>query len=339
MQVREHVLLSEYTTFKIGGPARFFAKVTSIDDLKEAIHFAQEKELPFFILGGGSNVLIDDAGFSGLVLHMAIMGTKWEEFDDHVVATVGAGEAWDNFVATAVAKNYSGCENLSSIPGTVGASAVQNIGAYGVEVCELISAVEAYDVKNNILRTFTNAACAFGYRESIFKTHKNLIVTHVQFRLKKDYIPKQAYKDIALYIEEKGVKTLSLAEMRKAVICIRTKKFPELGEYGTAGSFFKNPIVSKEEGEEFLSKYPDAPHYFVSENRMKLSAAWIIDHVLFMKGLRDGDVGTWDAQALVVVNYDKATSDAVKRFVQKIADAAFEKIKITLESEVVFVNA
>lgn len=338
MQIREHVSLREYTTFKIGGLARFFAEVTSVDELKEAIKFAQEKNLLFFILGGGSNVLIHDEGFSGLVIHIANTGMEWEEFDDHVVVTIGAGEKWDNFVATAVAKNYSGCENLSSIPGTVGASVVQNIGAYGVEAGELICSVEAYDVKNDILRTLTNEECAFGYRDSIFKTHKNLIVTQVQFRLEKDYKPKQSYKDIALYIGERRVPTLSLSEMREAVILIRAKKFPELGEYGTAGSFFKNPIVNKVVGEEFLSKYPDAPHYFVSENTMKLSAAWIIDHVLSMKGVRVGDVGTWNAQALVVVNYDKATSDEVKKFVQKIADAAFEKIKITLESEVVWVS-
>lgn len=337
MQIREHVLLREYTTLKIGGLARFFVEVTSVDELKEVIKFAQEKKLPFFILGGGSNVLIHDEGFSGLVIHIANTGMEWKEFDDHVVATIGAGEKWDDFVATAVTKNYSGLENLSSIPGTVGASAVQNIGAYGVEARELITSVKVYDAKNDLVRTLTNEECMFGYRDSIFKANKNLIITHVQFRLGKTYTPKLNYKDVVLYMEERGVKTLSLTEMRKAIICIRARKFPDLSQYGTAGSFFKNPIVSQVEGEEFLSKYPDAPHYFLPENKMKLSAAWIIDHVLDMKGVHDGAVGTWDAQALVVVNYENATSDEVKKFAKKITDASFEKIKIIMQPEVVFV--
>ena len=337
MHIHEQVPLREYTTFKIGGPARFFVEASSVDELKEAIRFAQAKNLPFFILGGGSNLLIDDEGFPGVIIHIAIRGVEWKEENDHIIATIGAGEYWDNFVATTVEKNYSGVENLSSIPGTVGASAVQNIGAYGVEVGELIVSVDVYDAENNILRTLTNAECVFGYRDSIFKTNKNFIVTQVQFRLEKIYIPKQAYKDIALYIEESGVMTLSLSEMREAIVSIRAKKFPDLSTYGTAGSFFKNPVVTEAQGEEFLRTYPTAPHYLSPGNTMKLSAAWIIDHVLNMKGVRDGDVGTWNAQALVVVNYDRATSKDVKKFVQKITDASFEKIKISLEPEVVFV--
>ncbi len=337
MNIREHVSLREYTTFKIGGDARFFVEASSVDELKEAIAFAHAKDLPFFILGGGSNILVDDEGFSGLVIHMAIVGIEWKEEGDHVVATVGAGESWDDLVATAVAKNYSGIENLSSIPGTVGASAVQNIGAYGVEARELITMVEAYDAKNNILKILTNEECVFGYRESVFKTNQDLVVTQVQFRLEKEYVPKQAYKDIALYIEENGVVTLSLQEMRQAVMAIRAKKFPDLSQCGTAGSFFKNPIVSKGVGEKFLAQYPDAPHYDAENGKTKLSAAWIIDHVLEMKGVREGSVGTWSAQALVVVNYDDATSAQVKKFVKKISDASFEKIHITLEPEVVFV--
>lgn len=338
MNIRERVSLREYNTFKVGGIARFFVEVASIDELKEAVTFAQKKDLPMFILGGGSNVLIDDEGFAGLVIRMAIMGMKWEAQDDHVIATVGAGEGWDNFVATAVAKNYSGVENLSSIPGTVGASAVQNIGAYGVEVRELIISVDVYDAKNNIFKTLTNEECAFGYRDSIFKTHTHLVVVGVQFRLEKTYVPKQAYKDIALYIEERGVTTLSLQEMREAVISIRAKKFPDLATYGTAGSFFKNPIVCKADGEEFLRKYPDAPHYPAPQGMVKLSAAWIIDHVLNMKGVREGAVGTWNAQALVIVNYDDATSVEVKNFIKKIRDASLEKIHIILEPEVIFVS-
>ena len=282
-------------------------------------------------------MLIDDEGFSGLVIRMAIMGIAWKEEGDHIIAIVGAGEGWDSFVQAAVAKNYSGAENLSSIPGTVGASAVQNIGAYGVEVRELIVSVEVYDAKQHTLGALTNEECAFGYRDSIFKTNPDLIVTRVHFRLEKEYVPKQAYKDIALYTEERGVVALSLAEMREAVIFIRAKKFPDLSKYGTAGSFFKNPIITQAMGDKFLHAYPDAPHYDAGGGMMKLSAAWIIDHVLCMKGAREGSVGTWNAQALVVVNYDDATSKEVKNFIKKICDASFEKIHLTLEPEVVFV--
>ena len=338
MQIREHVSLREYTTFKVGGLARFFAEVTSLDELKGAFSFAQEKDLPFFILGGGSNVLIADEGFLGLVIRIALKGITWEEEGEHVIATAYAGESWDGFVKAAVARNYSGAENLSSIPGTVGAAAVQNIGAYGVEVRELIDEVEVYDAKERAMRTLTNVDCMFGYRDSIFKANTQLIVVAVRFRLERTYIPKQAYKDIALYIEKRGVTILSLQEMREAVISIRAKKFPDLSKYGTAGSFFKNPIVRKADGEEFLRKYPDAPHYPASHDTIKLSAAWIIDHVLGMKGAREGSVGTWDAQALVIVNYDDATSMEVKNFIKKIRDASFEKIHIILEPEVVFLG-
>lgn len=337
MQIREHVSLREYTTFKIGGPARFFARVTSVDELKEAILFAHAHDIPFFILGGGSNVLIDDGGFSGLVIQMAIMGMEWKEEGNHVIAAVGAGEGWDDFVADAVARNYSGCENLSSIPGTVGASAVQNIGAYGVEVREIITSVEVYDAKDHIVRTLSNEECMFGYRESLFKARPELIVIRVQFRLEKEYVPKQSYKDIALYIEERGVDMLSLAQMREAVMSIRATKFPDLSQCGTAGSFFKNPVVTRVVADDFLQRYPDAPHYDAGDGMTKLSAAWIIDHVLCMRGAREGSIGTWNAQALVVVNYDDATSEDVKKFVKKISDASFEKIHIALEPEVVFV--
>lgn len=341
MKLQEFVPLAPHTTFKIGGMARYFCEVSSLTELKEALHFAREKHLPTFILGGGTNVLIADAGFPGVVLHITIPGIEWEDHDDHVFATAGAGVVWDDFVAEAVAKGYFGVENLSGIPGSLGASAIQNIGAYGMEVAEVIEWVEAYSTKEGMLRQIPAGECGFAYRDSIWKHEAGqggLIITRIRFRLKKSGTPNIDYKDLVEHFSAAKKNHPTLSEVREAVLSIRNGKLPDTRIIGTAGSFFKHPIVTKAESAAFLKKFPDAPHFEAGNGRVKLNAGWIIEHVLQWKGMRKGNVGTSEKQALVLVNYGDATEKELRAFAREIQYLVALKTNIRLEPEVVFVE-
>ena len=339
MKIIEHAPLAPHTTFKIGGPARFFCDVHSTTELIEAVAFAKEHALPIFVLGGGSNVLIADEGFPGVVLHMVIDECTWEESGEHVVVTAGAGVVWDTLVAASVARGYSGLENLSAIPGSVGASVIQNIGAYGAEVATVVESIVVYDMKREALRELTRADCAFGYRDSIWKheSGSGLIVTHVRFRLAKQGVANIAYKDLQEFFAHAGVDRPTPQEVRDAVTRVRLGKFPDLAMYGTAGSFFKHPIVSAAVTQRFLQKFPDAPAFAVGEDKVKLSAGWIIDHVLALRGVREGNVGTWEKQALVLVNYGGARAIDVLHFARMINGRVYDAAEIVFEMEVVHV--
>jgi UDP-N-acetylmuramate dehydrogenase len=347
--ISENISLKDFTTFRIGGPARYFVRVTSIEDLTDALVFAQEKNLRFFILGGGSNIVMSDAGYDGLVIKMEIQGITCvyhEEVLPHEAeVTVGAGENWDTFVAYTAEKNLHGVENLSLIPGTVGAAPVQNIGAYGVEVKESIQWVEAVHRETGELRKFSNQECEFSYRNSFFKTieGRNYVITRVCFFLKQtpNYSELNTqYKDISEYIKTSAVeiRELSVQKIREIVIDIRTKKLPSIKEYGTAGSFFKNPIIPKAEYEELCKQYPDMPGYPVKDQLIKVPAAWILDNLCGFKGYREGDVGVYKNQALVLVNFGSATFKDVSALAQKMIDAVKEKTKIILEREVEYIS-
>ncbi len=341
MEVQEFVSLASYTTLKIGGFARYFCDVHSLAELTEAITFAREKHLPTLVLGGGSNMLVSDSGFPGVVLHSIVSGIEWEENGGTLFVTVGAGVVWDDLVAQSTAKGYWGLENLSGIPGSVGASAIQNIGAYGTEVSEVIEWVECYDSAMAVVRKIDHEDCLFGYRDSIWKhdSGKGLIVLRIRFRLKKEGVAQLSYKDLNEYFARVKKNQPTQEEVRSAVLEIRSGKFPDLARYGTAGSFFKHPIVTKEEGEQFLAKFPDAPHYAMGGGRMKLSAGWIIDHALSLRGMRKGNVGTWEKQALVLVNYGGASAKEVRAFAREIQYRAAVHTNILLEPEVVFVES
>jgi UDP-N-acetylmuramate dehydrogenase len=247
MDTQENISLKELTTFKIGGNARFFARIKNISDLEKAITFAHEKNLKIFVLGGGSNILFHDQGFDGLVVKMEIMDVVINgNVGDKVIVSAGAGVEWDLLVAGTVAHRLYGLENLSLIPGTVGAAPVQNIGAYGSEVKNTIEWVEAIDIDTGNVRRFSNHECAFGYRTSFFKTPagKKYIIARVGFSLTRNGKINTSYRDIAEYIKNNAISDaeLSLQKIRDMVIDIRTKKLPNLKEYGTAGSFFKNTM-------------------------------------------------------------------------------------------------
>ncbi len=339
MTITENILLKDHTTFRIGGPARYFVVVKSVEELREAITFAQEKNLAYFVLGGGSNVLISDAGFSGLVIKNEIMGIQENILDTNTTEIiVGAGENWDAFVAYAVSHGLYGIENLSLIPGTVGAAPVQNIGAYGVEIKDTIQWVEVFDAQENMIKKFTNQECEFEYRDSVFKKveYKKYIITRVCFLLKKNGVVRADYKDIANYIESHAlnISELSLKLMREIVIDIRTNKLPDVKAVGTAGSFFKNPIISQEKYNELKIKYQDMPSFPAANNNVKIPAAWLLDKLCGFKGYRDGDVGVYQNQALVLVNFGNASAQDILSLAEKMIACVKEKTGIELEKEV-----
>ncbi|MBX2866365.1 UDP-N-acetylmuramate dehydrogenase [Candidatus Kaiserbacteria bacterium] len=329
MNIQTQVSLAPYTTFGIGGNAEFFVEVRSVEELKEAVLWAKEKGISVTVLGGGSNVLVSDRGVTGLVICNKIEGITYEDEMVHV----GAGVVFDDLVLETVEKGLWGLENLSAIPGTVGAAPIQNIGAYGVEVSSVIESVHTSHLTDGSERVFSNKACAFGYRDSFFKTEegRNYIVTGVTFHLKKEGDPHIEYKDLQNYF----IDTPTQRQVRDAVIEIRSKKFPDWHKKGTGGSFFKNPIISKEQYEVLEKKYPELPGFPVGD-RVKVPLGWILDKVLHIKGVTNerGTVGTYEGQALVIVNHGGATAEEVDAFAQKIAEDVFGITDIRIEREV-----
>ncbi len=332
MTFAENILLKDFTTFRVGGPARFFCAVQNEKELVEAITFSKKEKIPFFILGGGSNILVSDEGFPGLVIKMEIKGM---DFLGEKV-TVSAGEDWDFFVDECVKRNLFGLENLSFIPGTVGAAPVQNIGAYGTEAKDVIDIVRVYDTKEERFIDFSNIDCHFAYRDSIFKKEGGrFIITSVVFILKAEGEVNILYRDLKEFFKEK--ENPSLGEVRNAVIEIRKRKLPDVKEIGSAGSFFKNPILPVAQAYELKAKYPDLPLYPVNDELIKVSLAWILDHVCGYKGVRIGNVGTYKNQALVLVNEGDATAREVKKVAEKMMEEVKEKTGIEIEPEVQYI--
>lgn len=363
MIIQEKISLAEFTTFKIGGPARFFCSVKNIADIEQAVRFAHDKNIPFFILGGGSNILISDNGFRGLVIKMEIEGKamplpaqigdgrqengklKMENEKTHII-TVGAGEVWDGFVEWTLANGFNGLENLSAIPGTVGAAPVQNIGAYGTEVGQFITAVHAFDTKEMKEIVISGRDCHFGYRNSLFKFERGrYIVTSVDFVLRRDGKVNIEYKDLKEYFNAIAAVLPTPSNVREAVIDIRRNKLPDWKKWGTAGSFFKNPVITKEKYDELKAKYPTLPGFAEldaqgrpASGKVKIPLGWVLDNICKVKGIMNGSVGTYERQALVVVTKVGATANEVVAFTQDLMKQVKEKTGITVEAEVEWVN-
>lgn len=336
--VKENVPLAPYTTFRVGGPARYFSEIISLEMLREALAWANETGVRVVTLGGGSNVVLPDEGLDVLVLAMRNQGVKvLSETEATVIVEVAAGEVWDEWVAESVKNGWWGIENLSSIPGTVGASPIQNIGAYGVEVGSLISKVKAIEISTEEQKDFTNEQCQFGYRDSFFKTDagKDCIVTSVEFELSKLPKPNLQYKDLKNIFAETAEPNLT--DIRQAVIDIRAGKFPDLNDYGTAGSFFKNPVVGPEILTALQSRFPDLVGH-ETVGGIKLSAAWLIDKVAGLRGHYEGAVGCFDKQSLVMVNRGGASAIDIDEFANFVVARVKEKTGITLEREVQFIK-
>ncbi len=332
MSIQENVPLSSLTTLRVGGRARFVAECRTKEDVQEALLYAREHSLPWSVLGEGSNVLAGDNGYQGIILLVRIPGITETAHNGAVLLSVGAGVNWDTLVRDAAARTLWGLENLAGIPGTVGAAPVQNIGAYGAEVKDTLHEVHAIDASTGKERIFTNTECAFGYRESRFKKEPNLIITSVSFLLSKDGTPQVGYKDLANALAE-GVDLSSPESIGDAVRAIRTRKFPDLTQVGTAGSFFKNPTISEEAYTSLKKRYPDLPG-FPNEHGVKVPLAFILDHVLNLRGYTEGNVSLFERQPLVLVTQDGATADEVDAFAHSVAERVMRATGIKIEREV-----
>ncbi len=333
-ELKKNVALAPYTTFGVGGRAEYFAEAANENELVTLAAFGRERHLPLTILGGGSNVLISDEGVKGLVIKISIAGISYEDLGEVVLITAGAGVVFDELVEETVKQGLWGFENLSSIPGTVGATPVQNVGAYGVEVADLIQSVRVFDKEKNIFLELKNNECDFSYRNSIFKKAegKNFIVTEVTYKLKKNAKPKLEYKDLSLWFEGKDLPSAS--EVREAVKKIRSNKFPDWNVIGSAGSFFHAPVVDEEKYGELLQKYPDFPSHKIANNKVKLVHSWFLDNALHLKGERIGSVGTYKDHVLVLVNYGGATEKEIDEFAKMIEEKFYEATGVRLVREV-----
>ncbi len=331
--MRKDISLKPYNTFGIDVTARYFTTVNSITALQAILADDQWKTIPCFILGGGSNILFTQ-DFPGLVIHNEIMGIECVGDDEnHVTLKIGAGENWHAFVLYCIKNNYAGVENLSLIPGTVGAAPIQNIGAYGVELKDVLHEVHAVSTDgHNTAHIFTNSDCAFGYRDSIFKhaLKNKTVITHVVLRLNKKPIFHVEYGAIAERI--KG-RPLSIKTISDVIIQIRQEKLPDPKDIGNAGSFFKNPIVTEKIFLRLQEKYPKMPHFPEPNAHVKIPSAWLIEQCGF-KGKRFGNVGVHADQALVIVNYGGGTGLEIKKLSEDITQSVLEKFGIQLMTEV-----
>lgn len=341
MKIEEMVPLNDFTTLKVGGKAKYFVGVSSVEELKEVLSLAHKQKEKVFILGAGSNILIADEGFDGYVVRVNITGAEVNDSDGGTVElTAGAGERWDDVVEFSVNRKLWGLENLSGIPGSVGGAPVQNIGAYGVEVKDVVAWVEVYDRVRDVVTRLSRYECKFGYRDSIFKTKygQRFVVTRVSMILSVDAKPNISYKDISEYIQKLGKKEIAVDELRRIVLAIRANKFPDTKRFGTAGSFFKNPIVSRIRFFILRLKHPDMPGHYAGWGKVKLSSAWILDNVCHLKGKRMGSVALHSKQPLVLVTARGATAQDVKKFSDYVKGVVYKKTKIKLEPEVTFIN-
>ena len=336
MQISENISLKPYHSFGIDVSARFFAVFSGVDMLEELIRetFALS-ENKLLILGGGSNLLFTK-DFDGLVLKNELKGIELVKEDEaYFFVKANAGVNWHQFVLHCINHNYAGIENLSLIPGNVGASPMQNIGAYGVEIKDIFYELEAYHIREKRIQTFNLADCEFGYRESVFKKKykTQFIILNVTFRLRKNPDFKTHYGAIEQELLKMNVQDLSIRSISDAVIHIRQSKLPDPLQIGNAGSFFKNPVIAKTHFDQLLQLFPLIPGYPAGESMIKVAAGWLIEQCGW-KGYRNGDAGCYDKQALVLVNYGKAKGSEIFNLSASIIESVFKKFKIQLEREV-----
>lgn len=332
--ITSHVDLTTYNTFGIQVFAEEFSRFDSVETLHDIL--SQHTQKPLLILGGGSNILFTK-DFDGLVLRNEIMGkTIVSENEDDVLVKVGAGENWHQFVVYCIENNWGGIENLSLIPGNVGASPMQNIGAYGIEIKDVFHELEAYHIPTGELKVFSHKECAFGYRESVFKRDLKgqYVIVNVTFKLKKrNHILKTSYGDIEGELKAKNITSPTIRGVSNAVIAIRQSKLPDPKEIGNAGSFFKNPVVEKTVLEKIQKNYPTVPFYPIDDNHVKLPAGWLIDTAGW-KGKRLGNHGVHVKQALVLVNYSDAKGQQIYDLSTAILQDIYERFGVELEREV-----
>ena len=335
MEILKNYSLKQHNTFDINVTAKKFVAFSSIDELKELLSYAAQSKSKEFILGGGSNILFTK-NVDGFVLKNEIKGIELIKEDrNHFYVKAGAGENWHQFVLHCIKHNYAGLENLSLIPGNVGASPMQNIGAYGAEIKDVFENLEALNKADKAVHTFSANDCAFGYRESIFKSkYKNqFVILNVTYRLNKTPAFNTSYGAIEQELEKMNAKELSIQAISQAVINIRSSKLPDPNKIGNAGSFFKNPTITLKLFQALQKKYSNMPHYTVDAIHVKIPAAWLIEQCNW-KGYRNGDAGVHIHQPLVLVNYGNATGKEIYDLSEKILQSVIKKFGIELEREV-----
>lgn len=338
--IKREVFLKDYSTMKVGGKSTFFFELKKESQCLEIADFILKNKAIFFILGGGSNTLFRDEGFEGVVIKNSLTGISvLKETKKEVYIEVASGESWDKLVSFAVNKKLFGIENLTSIPGTVGGAIVQNIGAYGVEVKESVYAVKMFDLKTKKTEIFKKDKLQFGYRTSVFKQKKNhsKIIISVIFKLYTSKKLNIDYKDLKEFFSAKVKKALEPKDVRKALQVIRGNKFPDLRTHGTLGSFFKNAVVKKSILLKVRNKFPEVVYFDSGNGTYKISTAWLIDKASGLKGFKEGEVGLFFNQSLVVVNFGNATAKEICIFTEKIKKIVFKKTGVTIEEEVLIV--
>lgn len=332
---KKNYSLLAHNTFGLDATCSRFLEYSSIEEARQVADILRSGNIPYLIIGGGSNLLLTK-DYEGIVVHSAIKGmVEVGQDDETVLLTCGSGEVWDDVVAYSVEHGWYGAENLSIIPGEVGASAVQNIGAYGAEVCQIIDQIEAVEIATGNVCTFRAEDCNYGYRQSRFKKEwkDQFLMTHVTYRLAKQQALRLEYGNIKAELERKGIAEPTLAQLRQVIIDIRNEKLPDPKVEGNAGSFFMNPVVSKEKYEELATVYPNMPHYTIDAEHEKIPAGWMIDQCGW-KGKSLGRAGVHSKQALVLVNKGGATGEEIVRLCETIRKDVHDRFGIEIHPEV-----
>ena len=338
LQIQENVSLKNFNTFGVDAKARYFVEISHPDDLVELFMDPQWLEMEHLVLGGGSNMLLLK-DYDGLVIRINIRGIEHRLSHEDVFVEAGGGEVWNDLVNYCVAREYAGLENLSLIPGSVGASPIQNIGAYGVELKDVFQSCCAFEIATRTFKTFTKEDCKFEYRESVFKSELKgqYIIVSVKFHL--SLIPdfNLKYGAIEQELANRGITSPTLKDVSQVVSHIRVSKLPDPSTIGNAGSFFKNPIIKADEFAVVYTKFPEIVHYPAGDGLVKLAAGWLIEQCGW-KGKVVGNTGTWKNQALVLVNHGGATGEEVYNFSSQIIDSVYAKFGVRLQREVNIIN-
>ncbi len=334
LQIQTNASLKNFNTFGIDAIAKYFVEINHKEELAELFLDPQWKQMKMLVLGGGSNMLLLN-NFDGLVIRINIRGIEHRISHNDVFVEAGAGEVWNDLVNFCVIRGYAGLENLSLIPGSVGASPIQNIGAYGVELKDVFYSCNAFELSTGIFKTFTKADCRFDYRESIFKNEfkGQYIIVSVKFHLSLISNFNLKYGAIEQELANRNINNPTLKDISQVVSQIRVSKLPDPSTIGNAGSFFKNPIINAEQFEQLKLKFPEIVSYPANENQVKLAAGWLIEQCGW-KGKVSGNTGTWKNQALVLVNHGGATGAEVYQFSSQIIDSVYTKFGVTLQREV-----
>ncbi|MEI6660126.1 MAG: UDP-N-acetylmuramate dehydrogenase [bacterium] len=343
LEIRENVDIREHCTLRVGGQFRYFLEVSEKSHINQAINWAKEKSIRVLVLGGGSNMVFPGGVLEVLAMKMKILGfEKVVERDDHVDIKIGAGEDWDSVVARAVDMSLSGIEALSAIPGTAGATPVQNVGAYGQEIADTLTSLEVFDKSAQEIKILSKSECKFGYRDSIFKNDPptggkdKYVILSITLRLSKKEPQMPDYPGVKSYFAEKGVSSPSLQEIREAIIYIRSNKLPDPKIVANVGSFFKNPIVPKDVADRIKSEYPKVTIFEVDSEHSKVPAGFLIE-ACGLKGINFGKVSVYPNNAMVLVNEGGALRSDIEHTRDEIIKAVYEKFGLKIETEPEFI--